>query len=320
MSDPSARTFSSDFKRFFLRGLVVLLPSILTLWIVVEAYQFVDRTVAEPINRNTRTAMKNWSPGWLQEQFNPTEAEFNQELTAAMKDIAAKEPRVPMTDALQAQLRDEVTTRLRNQNIDAWWARHWYMNLIGLVLAVVGVYVAGRLLGGFIGWRIYRSIERVIVTLPVFKQVYPYVKQVVDFLFSDDRQVKFNRVVAVEYPRKGSWSVGFLTSGAMQTVAERANAVEKSGELVTVFVPCSPTPFTGYAISVPRGEVLELPMTVDEAVRFIVSCGVLVPQHLLAGQTGMPTKHLTTNQPGPEAAADRKREPELAASVPKPHR
>ena len=59
MSDPSARTFTSDFRRFFLRGLVVVLPTVLTLWIVVKAYQFVDNTIAEPINRSVRVMMVN---------------------------------------------------------------------------------------------------------------------------------------------------------------------------------------------------------------------------------------------------------------------
>ena len=61
---PSARTFSSDFKRFFIRGLVVLLPSVLTLWILVTAYKFVDNTIAEPINRGVRLAINNLAPHW----------------------------------------------------------------------------------------------------------------------------------------------------------------------------------------------------------------------------------------------------------------
>ncbi len=67
-------------------------------------------------------------------------------------------------------------------------------------MAVLAVYFAGRLLGGFLGRRVQRRIEGVIPSLPVFKQVHPYVQQVVDFLFSDDKPIKFNRVVVVEYP------------------------------------------------------------------------------------------------------------------------
>jgi uncharacterized membrane protein len=259
MSEPSASTFSSDFKRFFLRGLVILLPSILTLWIVVKAYQFVDSAIAEPINRSVRVAMINLAPYWspLRDKFDPT----TEEMDAARQTAGA---RIPADDVLHV--------RLRAENINEWWAEHWYMNLIGLIVAIVAVYVAGRLLGGFLGKRLYRHIERFITSLPVFKQVYPYVKQIVDFLFSDEKSIQFNRVVVVEYPRKGIWSIGFQTGGTMRGIEEL------SGGAVTVFIPSSPTPFTGYTITVPRNEVLELPITVEEAIRFVVSGGVLVPQ------------------------------------------
>jgi len=150
------------------------------------------------------------------------------------------------------------------------------MDLIGLVVAIIMVYFAGRLLGGYFGRRIYRRLESTIISIPGVKQVYPYVKQIVDFLFGEDRQVGFERVVVVEYPRKGIWSIGLLTGQAMKTVAERA------GDSVTVFIPSSPTPFTGYTITLPRSEVYDLPITIDEALRFVVSGGVLLPSHQIA--------------------------------------
>jgi len=263
MSDPSGRTFTGDFRRFFLRGLVVLLPSILTLWIMVKAYQFIDNTIAEPINRGVRIMLVNTTRVWtpLREVFDPTEEEIE-------KAWAELPPNRQLPEA-----RTTLRAKLRAQHIETWWAGHWYMDLIGLFVAIIAVYIAGRLLGGFFGRRIYRKVEDIITTVPVFKQVYPYVKQVVDFLFSDDRPIKFNRVVAVEYPRKGIWSVGFLTGDTLRTIQER------TGDSVTVFVPSSPTPFTGYTITILREEVIELPLTVEEAIRFAVSGGVLVPTH-----------------------------------------
>lgn len=335
MSEHANRTFSSDFKRFFLRGLVILLPSVLTLWIFMMAYQFVDKNIAEPINRGVRLLMVNASPYLqpLQDAFDPTDAQIRnrfQELQAAGLrapggDVLAEELRqgvqepgdnlvqirqqdlrrmgqpVPdeervrqslrtginqPSDALVATYREQLFDRgepvagtdairaeLRQANIREWWLHRWYMNLIGLVLAIVGVYTAGRLLGGYFGRKIYQRIERVIVSIPIFKQVYPSVKQVVDFLFSDEQPMKFNRVVVAEYPRKGIWSVGFLTGPTLRSVAEY------SGDAVTIFIPSSPTPFTGYTITVPRSEVIEVPLTVDEAIRFAVSGGVLIPDH-----------------------------------------
>jgi uncharacterized membrane protein len=269
MSTQSDRTFTGDFKRFFLRGLVVLLPSILTLWIVVKAYQFVDTAIAEPINRSVRVALieggRFWKP--LNEAFYPTDAAVQERKTQA---LLANKPEPSL---------EQVRAELRAENVRQWWGARWWTDLIGIAVAILAVYIAGRLVGGFLGRRFYRRIEEVITALPVFKQVYPYIKQIVDFLFSDEKPIEFNRVVVTEYPRKGIWSVGFLTGGTMKAIAAHA------GDAVTVFIPSSPTPFTGYTITVPRSEVIEVPITVEEAIRFAVSGGVLVPDHQMIRTT-----------------------------------
>ena len=279
-TNPAARTFSSDFKRFFLRGLVVLLPSVLTLWIVVKAYQFVDNTIAEPINGWVRVGLIHVATAWepLRLEFDPSVRAIDAEIEAAVSGGSA-----PLSRA-------RIRADLRAANVRQWWADHWYLDLIGLIVAIVAVYVAGRLLGGFFGRHIYRRLERFITALPVFKQVYPYVKQVVDFLFSDERALKFNRVVVLEYPRKGIWSVGFLTGNTMKSIART------SGDAVTVFIPSSPTPFTGYTITVPRREVIELPITVEEAIRFAVTGGVLIPRHQLHDEALDPGGHEVREQ------------------------
>ena len=235
----AARTFSADFKRFFIRGLVVLLPSVLTLWIVVKAYQFVYHNIAEPINGWIKLGLVQLGRNW-----SPARAKFGPDVESIPEGVAT------------------------------WWAAHsWYLDTIGVIVAIIAVYVAGRLLGGFVGRTIYRRLERLVVALPVFKQIYPYVKQVVDFLFGDEPAMRFNRVVVVEYPRRGIWAVGFVTGGTMKSIAKQ------SGDSVTVFVPSSPTPFTGYTITVPRDEVFDLPISVEEAIRFAVTAGVLIPDH-----------------------------------------
>jgi uncharacterized membrane protein len=275
MSDPAARTFSSDFKRFFVRGLAVVLPTILTLWIVVKAYQFVDSTIADPINRGVRVAMNNAAPYWepLRTWFNPdTDQLVSAKLALGGIQLADGTILAPSNVKLPS---DEVlTARLRAENIHAWWTQHWYMNLIGLIVAVVSVYIAGRLLGGYIGRKVYTRLERLITTLPVFKQVYPYVKQIVDFLFGDDKAMKFSRVVMVQYPRVGIWSMGFQTGPSFRSMEDHAP------EGVSVFIPSSPTPFTGYTIIVRPEDIIEVPIGVEEALRYIVSGGVLVTEHL----------------------------------------
>ena len=128
---------------------------------------------------------------------------------------------------------------------------------------------AGRIRLG--AWLIHRFETVVLGRLPIISNVYSSVKQVTDFLFSE-RQIAYNRVVAIEYPRRGIWSLGFVTGDSLLEMTAAAGT-----PLVSVLVPTSPMPVTGYTMSIPRSEVLDLNMTIDQAFQFCVSCGVLVP-------------------------------------------
>ena len=263
MARVEPRTFRSDFRRFFVKGLVVLLPTVLTLWILVKAYEFIDGGIAQPINGGIRFVINKATPHveMLEKTFEPSDAAVERETERRREADRSK------------TAQNEARSYLRDQRILEWWNERWYMNFIGLFVAILSVYFAGRLLGGLLGRSLYSKIERLLTTIPVVKQVYPYVKQVVDFLFSDDKPIQFNRVVVVEYPRKGVWAVGLVTGSTMRSIEE------SSGEAITIFIPSSPTPFTGYTITVPRSEVRELPISIDEALRFTISGGVLVPPH-----------------------------------------
>lgn len=258
-----------EFRRAFLRGLAVLLPSVLTLWILVAAYQFITRNVAEPINGMARAALA-WSStasGPLHGRFEPT--------TSAVDAVLAEQAsnRRPLA-------REDVVAQLRYREVAEWWDRSWYAGFFGLVVALLGVYVAGRLVGGWLGRRLFLLVERILTSVPLIKQVYPHIKQIVGFFFSDAGQddasagkMKFSRVVLVEYPRRGVWSVGLMTGTAMRAIEN------ETGEALTIFIPSSPTPFTGWTITALRQDVHELPISIDEALRYLVSGGVLVPTH-----------------------------------------
>ena len=277
MAKADKKTFRGDFRRFFVRGLAVLLPTVLTLWILVKAYEFVDVAIAQPINSGIRLVMNQATPhvGFLQEAFEPNQESVDRELARIESENRSK--RTPL----------EVKSQIRTQLILQWWEARWYMNFIGLFVAILAVYIAGRLLGGFLGRGIYNKLESLITTIPGIKQVYPYVKQVVDFLFSDEKAIDFNQVVLVEYPRKGVWAIGLVTGSPMKSVQNRMAPNGETG--LTIFIPSSPTPFTGYTISVPQEEVVELPITIDEALRFTISGGVLIPSHETIGDpTGTP--------------------------------
>ena len=209
MTQPADRSFTGDFRRFFIKGLAVLLPTVLTLWILVKAYEFVDGAIAEPINGGIRFVMWHATPhsGTLGSWFEPSDEAVARRLSELTRDS-----RFASVD------RVEVVGALRTEAIQDWWNRQWFMDLIGIVVAIVSVYIAGRFLGGFLGRRIYQRVEAFFTRIPVIKQVYPSVKQIVDFLISDEKPIKFNRVVVVEYPRPGIWSIGLVTGGTMKVI------------------------------------------------------------------------------------------------------
>lgn len=106
---------------------------------------------------------------------------------------------------------------------------------------------------------------------PFIKQVYPYIKQVTDFMLTK-KQLAFSKVVAIQYPRRDVWSLGLVTGTGLKKIV---GSMDK--EFLTVFVPSSPTPFTGYVIMTPKDETIEVEMTVEEALRFTISGGVITP-------------------------------------------
>ena len=113
--------------------------------------------------------------------------------------------------------------------------------------------------------------ERLLLRLPGVRAVYAAVKQVSDFFFSE-RDIQFTRIVAVEYPRKGVWSMGFVTSESLAAIRDAA-----SEPVLAVLIPYSPLPVTGCTITVRKSECVDLNITFDQACQFIVSCGVVVP-------------------------------------------
>lgn len=266
MARAEKRTFRSDFRRFFVKGLVVLLPTVLTLWILVKAYEFIDGGIAQPINGGIRYVINKATPHveMFETTFEPSDSAVERETERRKEADRSK------------TAQNEARSYLRSQRILEWWNERWYMNFIGLFVAILSVYFAGRLLGGLLGRSLYSKIERLLTTIPVVKQVYPYVKQVVDFILSDDKPIKFNRVVLVQYPRKDIWSIGLVTGTPMKSVQNQM-APDAKEPGITVFIPSSPTPFTGYTISVTMDEVVEIPISIDEALRFTITGGVLIP-------------------------------------------
>jgi len=245
--------------RFFIRGLGVVLPSILTLWILVTAFRFIATNIAGPINAGLRLGVTAIADSADLEAFRPSDGAILLEQEKAQ--------RLRLDDS-----REAAEWRATRDAVDAWWEARWYLDLAGLVLAIVAVYILGRLVGGFLGRKLLSAFEAAVLAVPGIRSVYPALKQVVEFLFgSENKKLNFSRVVMIEYPRPGLWQLGLVTGDAPPVVAAAC------GDCITVFIPNSPAPFSGWTVTVPRNDAREVDMTVDEALRYLVSAGVVVP-------------------------------------------
>lgn len=254
-------------RKFFLRGLGILLPTVLTIWILAAVYSFVDQKIAMPINAGVKEVVLRTTP--LPTADPEDVAEFRENLTSDQR-AARRSARDPER-WVERQVRRQELVRAWNRVSIGNWA---VLDLIGLLIAIILIYAVGLVLGSYLGHAMYRRGEVLLKRVPLFREVYPHVKQVTDFLVGDGEQkMEFNRVVAVEYPRKGIWSIGLVTGDTLRRIQHSADR-----ECMTVFIPSSPTPFTGYTITVPVEDTIELPITIDDALRFTVSGGVIVPE------------------------------------------
>ena len=142
---------------------------------------------------------------------------------------------------------------------------------IGVVALGVLIFVTGVLAANIVGQWWLRQWDRILVRIPVVRSIYSSVKQVSDTLFSGSGKA-FSKALLVQYPRRGCWTVAFLT-GAPAGEVER----QLVDSHVSVYVPTTPNPTSGFFLIMRRDEVIELDMTVDEALKYIISMGVVVP-------------------------------------------
>ena len=222
-----------DFRRFFLRGLAALLPTLITLWLLIKVWDFLWESLGRHI-----IWFISWT--WL--------------MLGRWGVIPAREPH---------QIR--------------WFWEHdlpgWAKQLIGVMLAVLLVYIVGLFVGNLIGRSLWKLGENAIFRIPLIRAIYPAVKQVTDFLLADKKgQFTASKVVAVEPHANGIWSIALVTGPGVKALGQPSGR-----EMVTVFVPSSPTAFSGYVMVVPREQIVELPLSVEQAMRLLVSGGVIDP-------------------------------------------
>ena len=156
-----------------------------------------------------------------------------------------------------------------------WWPE-WIPGqipaIIGAILAILILLITGFLGANLIGRRLVNSYERIFERIPLVRSVYGSVKHFAEIVFSEDG-TSFKKVLMIQYPRQGVYSLCFLTSEYADEVQHRTGE-----EVVTVFLPTTPNPTSGFMLFVPRKDIVELEMPVDDALKLIISLGVVVPR------------------------------------------
>jgi len=280
---------SAGFRRAVLRGLGVVLPPLLTIVVLIWAWKTVESYVLRPIESGFRQAIV-----------------FRVEETYARVPEGAikEEGKLRLVDGFVYNGKDFVpdptgrrwlpveVKRVVDEHTDyfgpyaaapasanAYWHRYvelvymprWLVVPVFLIVFTTALYFLGRLFTFSLGRWVVHAFDRGVLRIPLVNKVYGSVKQVTDFAFSE-REIEFNRVVAIEYPSKGIWSLGFVTGNSMREIAEATGV-----EMLSVLMPTSPMPMTGFTVTVKRSDAIDLNLTIDEAIQFIVSCGVVVP-------------------------------------------
>jgi uncharacterized membrane protein len=146
---------------------------------------------------------------------------------------------------------------------------------LGTILTLLVIFLTGLLTRNFIGKQVVHAWEMVLRRIPIVSSIYSSVKQVSDTLFSSSGNA-FRKAVLVQYPRQGSWTIAFLTGVPGGDVKNHL-----VGDYVSIYVPTTPNPTSGFFLMMPRAETIELDMTVDAALKYIVSMGVVAPESVI---------------------------------------
>ncbi|MBL1320493.1 MAG: DUF502 domain-containing protein [Methylophaga sp.] len=142
---------------------------------------------------------------------------------------------------------------------------------LGVVLAVILVLATGMIVANLLGRRIVAAWESLLARIPLVRTLYAGIKQIMEAVLATDAK-SFSKVILIEYPRKGLWGLAFMTSDDLGEVQVKAGA-----DLISVFVPTTPNPTSGFVIMLPKEDVIELEMSVEDGLKMIISMGVVVP-------------------------------------------
>ena len=146
---------------------------------------------------------------------------------------------------------------------------------IGVIIFLIFTVFVGWIAKGLIGKSLINFAESLVDRMPVVRTIYSGVKQIAETVFAQSER-SFEKACLIQYPRKGIWAIGFISTTAKGEVSKRA---ETGGELMSIFVPTTPNPTSGFLLFFPAEDVIELDMSVEEAAKLVISAGLVYPDH-----------------------------------------
>ncbi len=151
------------------------------------------------------------------------------------------------------------------------------INLLGVGVSIFLIFtiLVGWIAKGLIGRSLISFAESLVVRMPVVRTIYSGVKQIAETVFAQSER-SFEKACLIEYPRKGIWAIGFISTQAGGEVASKAG---DGSDLMSIFVPTTPNPTSGFLLFFPREDIIELDMTIEEAAKLVISAGLVYPEH-----------------------------------------
>ena len=163
---------------------------------------------------------------------------------------------------------------------------------VGVVVFLVFATLVGWLAKGLIGRSFIRYAENLVNRMPVVRSFYSGIKQIAETVFAQQER-SFEKACMIEYPRKGIWAIGFISTTAKGEIAERNSS---KGPMVSVFVPTTPNPTSGFLLFFPKADIVELDMSIEDAAKLVISAGLVYP----------PTKKTSSKSTNKKSRASKK--------------
>ncbi len=166
---------------------------------------------------------------------------------------------------------------------------------VGIIVFVVFTTFVGAIAKGYVGRQVVRLVEAAVDRTPIVRWIYNGAKQIIETILNQ-QNATFQTACLVEYPRKGIWAVAFISTSASGEVLEKAD----QGEMLSIFLPTTPNPTSGFLLFVPRRDIIVLDMEIDDAAKLVISAGLVVPHEGADGKrvSADPKRSYLTRQTG----------------------